>query len=91
MDPVTESVVQYYGVDWAATILTFLAIYLLGEKKRSGFVFMIAGNAAWLVLGWLTQSAAMLIANFGFFVLNMRGLVKWGRDRAGETPGEQAT
>jgi len=74
---VIESFLQYYGVDWAATILTFLAIYLLGEKKRSGFVFMIAGNVAWLVLGWLTQSAAMLLANLGFLALNWRGLNKW--------------
>lgn len=82
MGQIVDSFLKYYGVDWAATILTFLAIYLLGEKKRSGFIFMICGNVAWLALGWLTESAAMLLANLGFVILNLRGLVKWGRDAA---------
>jgi hypothetical protein len=35
---------QYHGIDWVAMCLTFTAIYLLGSKRRAGFVFMLAMN-----------------------------------------------
>ncbi|MEM1099824.1 MAG: nicotinamide mononucleotide transporter [Planctomycetota bacterium] len=75
---------HYYGVDWLAMTLTFLAIYLLGNKSRSGFVVMMAGNASWFVLGLLTASVAMLVANAVFFAMNVRGFWRWSRPEASD-------
>ena len=36
---------QYLGLDWLAMLLTFSAIYLLGNKTRYGFLVMMVGNA----------------------------------------------
>ncbi len=77
----TAAVLQYYGVDWAAMALTLVAIYLLGDRRRMGFVLMILGNACWVVLGVLTGSLAMILANLVFAGMNVRGLVKWSADR----------
>ncbi len=49
---------QFFGIDWLAMCLTFSAIDLLGNKRRSGFVIM-------------------LLANLGFFAMNVRGFAKW--------------
>ncbi len=68
---------QYYVVDWVAMIFTFIAIYLLGNKSRSGFITMMCGNSCWLIVGILTNSLALIIANFVFFVMNCRGYIKW--------------
>ena len=68
---------KYYGVDWVAMTFTFLAIYLLGNKSRNGFVLMIFGNACWIVIGALTGSIAMVIANFVFLIMNARAWFKW--------------
>ncbi len=68
---------QYLGLDWLAMLLTFSAIYLLGNKSRFGFLVMIAGNVCWAVIGVWAQSYGMLIANAGFFAMNVRGFVKW--------------
>lgn len=40
---------KYFGVDWVAMTLTFGAIYLLGNKSRSGFVLMMSRNSCWVV------------------------------------------
>ncbi len=76
---------QYFGVDWLAMCLTFSAIYLLGSKKRGGFLVMMTGNLCWSAIGLWAHSTPMLIANLGFFAMNVRGFVKWAPQIAGST------
>lgn len=68
---------KYFGVDWIAMCLTFSAIYLLGNKSRKGFIVMMAGNLCWTGIGIWVGSIAMIIANLGFFSMNIRGFLKW--------------
>jgi len=68
---------NYDGVDWIAMSLTFAAIYLLGNKSRIGFVVMMLENLLWCVIGLRAGSYAMIIANLGFFSMNVRGFIKW--------------
>ena len=68
---------EYGGLDWLAMVLTFSAIYLLGNKSRAGFIVMMIGNLCWTAIGILVHSYAMEIANLGFFSMNVRGYVKW--------------
>jgi hypothetical protein len=68
---------HYFGVDWLAMCLTFCAIYLLGNRSRTGFMVMMLGNILWCVVGLWAKSYAMLIANLGFFSMNVRGFMKW--------------
>jgi hypothetical protein len=70
-------VTQYFGLDWLAMSLTFCAIYLLGNKSRYGFLVMMAGNLCWSGIGVWVASYAMIIANLGFFSMNVRGFLKW--------------
>ena len=68
---------QYFGVDWLAMGLTFLAIYLLGNKSRYGFAVMMLGNLCWAAIGMWAHSYAMVLANIGFFGMNVRGFARW--------------
>ena len=68
---------NYLGLDWLAMCLTFAAIYLLGNKSRHGFVVMMLGNLCWASIGLWAHSYAMVLANLGFFGMNVRGFVKW--------------
>ncbi len=70
---------QHYGLDWIAMILTFTAIYALGNKQRFGFCVMIVGNACWIILGIKFESLGMILANLVFLIMNLRGFVRWGR------------
>ncbi len=68
---------QYYGIDWVAMVLTFLAIWQIGNKNKIGFILMMCGNTSWIAVGYLTGSVAMIIANIIFFSMNLRAIIKW--------------
>ena len=70
---------QYYGIDWIAMVLTFLAIWQIGNKNKIGFVLMMCGNTSWVAVGYLTGSVAMIIANIIFFSINLRAIIKWSK------------
>lgn len=70
---------EYYGLDWAAALLTFLAIWMLGNQSRWGFVLMIAGNAFWIATGVVGSSWGLLAANVAFIAMNLRGLLRWSQ------------
>lgn len=73
---------QHYGLDWLAMLLTFIAIYSLGNKQRRGFVIMMAGNTCWIILAFKFQSLGMILANVVFFAMNLRGFIRWRREAA---------
>jgi hypothetical protein len=73
---------QYFGIDWLAMSLTFAAIYMLGNKSRKGFVVMMLGNVCWTAIGAWAHSYAMIIANVGFFSMNVRAFVRWAPAQA---------
>ncbi len=70
---------QYHGIDWLALVLTFLAIWQIGNKNKIGFILMMSGNTSWIAIGFLSDSMAMMIANVIFFTMNVRALVKWSQ------------
>jgi len=72
---------HYLGLDWLAMALTFTAIYLLGNKSRIGFAVMMVGNLCWAAIGLWAHSYAMVLANLGFFSMNVRGYLKWADAR----------
>ena len=72
-----ENPLNYLGFDWAGMTFTFVAIYLLGNKSRYGFTIMICGNTCWVVVGVLSGSLAMLIANVVFALMNVRAWLNW--------------
>jgi hypothetical protein len=78
---------HYYGLDWLAMCLTFIAIYLLGNKNRTGFALMMSGNLCWAVIGLWAGSYAMIIANVGFFAMNVRAFRRWRKQQAREQDG----
>lgn len=67
----------YYGLDWVATVFTFLSIYWLGEHRRRGFVIGMVGNGFWFAFGCMADSPATLVANVIIFGLNVRGYLRW--------------
>lgn len=79
MPEVSVDYFQYYGVDWIAMVLTFLAIWQIGNKNKIGFVLMMFGNSTWIVVGYLTGSLAMVIANLIFISMNIRAIIKWSK------------
>jgi len=74
---------QYLGIDWLAMVLTFFAIWQIGNKNKIGFITMICGNFGWIAVGYLSASIAMMIANAVFILMNLRAIIKWSRSEDG--------
>jgi len=71
---------KYYGLDWLAIILSVVAMVLLGNKMKWGFVFFLFANVTWLVLTVLIlNSWAIAIGNTIFLITNLRGFIKWNK------------
>ena len=71
---------QYYGIDWLATICGLTGIYLLGNKKKIGFLMFMMASASWITFGVMTGSIAVIAGSSIFFFMHFRGWLSWRRD-----------
>ena len=71
------SIPHFYGVDWIGMVATFTSLWLLGEKKRVGFVIGAIAAACWAVFSYFAGSIPGVITNVVFFFLNIYNLRKW--------------
>ncbi len=68
---------QFYGLDWIATICGLAAVYFLGNKNKFGFVLFIVSSLCWISFGVITGSLAVIIGSSIFVILHIRGLWYW--------------
>jgi hypothetical protein len=75
-----ENIFAHYGIDWFAMALSLYGAYLLGDKKKIGFVIFAISNIVWVVLGaFFMSSYGMAIGNFLFLLINVRGFIEWNK------------
>ena len=72
-----DDVMRYGGFDFAGMALSFLNIWQLSRKRRSGFLLGAAANVAWLVFGCKCASAATVYANALFGCMNFYAWLRW--------------
>lgn len=73
-----ELFLKYYALDWVATSLSLLAVYLLGNKNKYGFISFSIANSLWIFLGFfLMDSLGIGIGNIVFLIMNIRGYISW--------------
>lgn len=74
---IIESITRYYGIDWLGSGLSLLAIYLIGNKKRSGFFYGTASSMLLITFGILAGSFATILFSIGFLISYFIGYLKW--------------
>ena len=73
---------KYYGLDWLAMAASLFAVYLIGNKNRLGFISYILANVLWIYLGvFKMQSFGISVGNVFFLMMNLRGFLKWKKDK----------
>lgn len=70
---------QYFGIDWLATVCGLTGVYLLGSKNRYGFLILMVASLSWLTVGVMIQSFALGIGSVVFFAMHLRGWINWGK------------
>ncbi|UCE66816.1 MAG: nicotinamide mononucleotide transporter [Candidatus Zixiibacteriota bacterium] len=68
---------QYYGVDWAVTLMVFIGIFLLGDKKKAGFLLGMLSAALAFIFSFQIGSIANGVTALVLFILYFRGYWKW--------------
>ena len=69
---------EYSALDVLAMGLSVLAVYLIGNKNRYGFLVFMFANVLWIYLGFgEINSVGIAVGNMVFLVLNLRGFVNW--------------
>lgn len=71
---------QFYGIDWFATACGLGAVFLLGNKNKIGFLVFMMASASWITFGLVVGSWAIVTGSSIFFVMHLRGFLKWRRD-----------
>ena len=71
---------QYFGIDWFATACGLMAVALLGNKNKFGFLIFMMARLSWITFGLIVGSYAIVLGSSIFFVMHFRGFLKWRRD-----------
>ena len=71
---------QFYGVDWIATVAGLTGVYLIGSKNKYGFLIMMMASLSWMTVGFLIQSLALILGSAVFFSLHVRGWLRWKKE-----------
>ena len=71
---------DYYGIDWLATVCGLTAVLLLGNKNKIGFLVFMMACASWVTFGLIVGSWAVVFGSTIFFFMHLRGFLKWRRD-----------
>jgi hypothetical protein len=74
-----ELFTEYYGLDWVAMIAGLATIYLLGSKKRSGFIVGIIAGIVWTAVNLIAEIWPGIILNVILIGLYIRGYVNWAK------------
>ncbi len=72
--------IKFYGIDILAMFITFTGIYLIGNKKRYGFIIALIGNLIWVILGFWIQSVGLIFANIVIILIYIRNYIKWNNN-----------
>ncbi len=75
-----EFFTKFYGIDILAMLITFTGIYLIGNKKRYGFMVASIGNLIWVTLGFWVQSIGLMFANIVIILIYIRNYIKWNNN-----------
>ncbi len=68
---------QYYGVDWFVMLTVFAGIFLLGDRKRTGFIVGMLSAATGIVFSYQIGSVANGISSLVLLGLYLRGYMHW--------------
>lgn len=70
---------HYYGADWASAACTLVGMVLLGNKKRSGFIFYLLACLAGLFFAVMAGSLPLTALNIALMAISVRGFLRWGK------------
>ena len=67
-------------MDWIAAFLELLGGWLIGNKRRVGFISNIIGCLIWVYVVYITRLYGLLLVVVPAIGVNARNWLKWRRE-----------
>jgi len=67
-------------IDFIAGGFELTASYVLGNKKRYGFLLNLVGNSLWIYVAFKVQIYGLLLVVIPALILNIRNFLKWRKE-----------
>lgn len=77
LETIKQYIFKYYGIDWVVTLTVFIGIFLLGDKKKLGFIIGMISSIFGFIFSFQISSVANAATSVVLFLLYLRGLIKW--------------
>lgn len=71
-------------MDWVACLLEICGAWLIGNKKKSGFIVFMIGNCFWFASGNKNNLGGLMMVSMVFFLINVRNWLKWRNEKETE-------
>jgi 4-amino-4-deoxy-L-arabinose transferase-like glycosyltransferase len=68
---------RYYGTDYMAAACVIVAMVLLGDRRRAGFLLYMLATCFAMAFAIMAHSFPIIVTNGIVFGLNLRGFLKW--------------
>ena len=69
---------KLYGLDYLLLVMNLYSYYLIGCKKKLGFLLGVIGSIIGLILfSFIIKSIPMIIMYLSFAILNFVNYIKW--------------
>ena len=68
---------RYYGTDYIAAACGIVAMVMLGDRKRTGFLLYMLATCFGMAFSIMAHSFPIMVTNGIMFGVNLRGYLKW--------------
>jgi hypothetical protein len=75
-----DAITKYYGLDWLAVFSGFIAIYLVGNKQKSGLIVYVISAGFSLSFAIIINSIPFIIVNIVTIIMQLQAYRKWSKN-----------
>lgn len=72
-----DTLLQYYGLDWATLGLGLVGCYLTSNRRREGFLFSILGCMCGFSVALISDQYGFIVYNAILILMMARGYTGW--------------
>ena len=69
-----------FGLDWLAAAIGCFGMFLLGRKKKQGFIWLTIGSIGWICVGMSTATFGLVAASLIRCGIEVYDWYKWRRE-----------
>lgn len=74
---VIEKTLIHHLIEWSATILSIIGVFLINLQNLNGLYLWIPANILWIAFSWKHKHYGLLVLSCAYLIINIIGLINW--------------